>query len=145
MADALPDSVDFHLDAHRWAHRPLLVFAPSETHDALAAQRDALRGHDAGFQDRDMLLVTVVAEGTSRLRTVPSEDGAPLTAAAVQRLRERFDVPPDAVRVILVGKDGTAKRRDAEPVSVRALFDQIDAMPMRQREMRRDSTDETDG
>jgi len=45
-------------------------------------------------------------------------------------------VAPDAFRVVLVGKDGTEKRRDAEPVAARSLFDTIDAMPMRQREMR---------
>ncbi|MCS4120976.1 hypothetical protein GGP45_001318 [Salinibacter ruber] len=45
-------------------------------------------------------------------------------------------MPDDAFRVVLVGKDGTEKRREAEPVSARSVFDTIDAMPMRQREMR---------
>jgi hypothetical protein len=40
--------------------------------------------------------------------------------------------------VILVGKDGTEKRRNAAPVTARSIFDTIDAMPMRQREMRED-------
>ena len=140
MSASPTDSVDVRLDAHRWEHRLLFVFAPSETHDALQAQMSALAEASEGLRDRDMRLFTIVAEGTSRRRTVASAPGQPITAAAVRRLRNRFDVPLDAVRVILVGKDGTEKRREAEPVSVRALFDQIDAMPMRQREMRRDST-----
>jgi len=82
-----------------------------------------------------MILVTVVERGTSRLRMTPSDDGRPLTDAAVRRLRDRFSVPPVAFRVILVGKDGTEKQRSAEPVSIRSIFDRIDAMPMRQREM----------
>ena len=132
------DSVDVRLDDVRWQNRPLLVFAPSAADTALARQMELLRGHDEGFRDRDMLLLTVVGEGTSRLRQAPSGDGQPLTDTAVRRLRERFDVPVDAFRVILVGKDGTEKRRQTEPVSTRAIFDQIDAMPMRQREMRND-------
>ncbi len=57
-------------------------------------------------------------------------------AAAARGLRERFDVPRGAFRVVLVGKDGTEKRRAPKPVPARSLFDTIDAMPMRQREMR---------
>jgi hypothetical protein len=72
-------------------------------------------------------------------RPVPGADPQPLAEAAVRRLRERFDVAPDVFRVVLVGKDGTEKRRDAEPVTARSIFDTIDAMPMRQREMRESS------
>jgi hypothetical protein len=145
MSASPADSVDVRLDAHRWTHRLLFVFAPSTTHDAFQAQMDALAEADAGLRDRDMRLFTVVAEGTSRQRMVASDPGQPLTGASVRRLRDRFDVPMDAVRIILVGKDGSEKRRESDPVSVRALFDQIDAMPMRQREMRRDSTERNDG
>jgi hypothetical protein len=135
MAPSPADSVDFRLADHRWEHRPLLVFAPSADHDFLTAHEKALEGNDAGIRDRDMILVTVVEDGTSRLRMAPSDDGRPLTDAAVRRLRDRFSVPPAAFRVILVGKDGTEKQRSAEPVSIRSIFDRIDAMPMRQREM----------
>ena len=38
--------------------------------------------------------------------------------------------------MILVGKDGTEKLRAHHVVSAQALFALIDAMPMRQREMR---------
>jgi hypothetical protein len=135
MASSPADSVDFRLADHRWEHRPLLVLAPSADHDFLTAHEKALEGSDAGIRDRDMMLVTVVEDGTSCLRRAPSDDGQPLTNAAVRRLRDRFSVPPEAFRVILVGKDGTEKQRSAEPVSIRSIFDRIDAMPMRQREM----------
>jgi hypothetical protein len=35
-----------------------------------------------------------------------------------------------------VGKDGTVKRRSEAPVPLSQVFEQIDSMPMRQREMR---------
>ena len=140
MAAAPADSIDVRLGAHRWEHRLLFVFSPSETHEALQTQMKALAAHDAGVRDRDLRILTIVAEGTSRIHASAQTDGRPVAETAVRRLRDRFDVPTDAVRVILVGKDGTEKRREGEAVSVRALFDQIDAMPMRQREMQRDSS-----
>jgi len=136
MADTSPDSVDFRLDAHRWEHRLLFVFAPSDAADSLAAQADRLEGHDDGFRDRDLLLLTITGEETGTLREAPGTEARRLTEAAVDRLNDHFGVPAGAFRVILVGKDGTEKRRDAEPVTVRSVFDTIDAMPMRQREMR---------
>ncbi|MFB6273608.1 MAG: DUF4174 domain-containing protein [Salinibacter sp.] len=133
------DSVDFRVDDHHWEHRLLFVFAPSDTSDALAQQESAIEGHDPGFQDRDLLLLTVAGSGQGTHRSVPGAESQPLTKASVRRLRERFDVPADSFRVILVGKDGTEKRRDAEPVTARSILDTIDAMPMRQREMRESS------
>jgi len=140
MADAPPDSVDFRLDAHRWEHRLLLVFAPGAD-ERLQDQASQFQGQDAGFRDRDLLLLTITGAEEGTLRTSPGDESQPLTDAAVKRLYDHFGVPADAFRVVLVGKDGTEKRRNAEPVTLRSIFDTIDAMPMRQREMR-ESSDE---
>jgi hypothetical protein len=132
------DSIDFRVENHRWEHRLLFVFAPSDSSGSVARQEEAFVDHDAGFRDRDLLLLTVTGGDRGTRRIVPGADPQPLTEAAARRLRGRFDVPPDAFRVVLVGKDGTEKRREAEPVTARSIFDTIDAMPMRQREMRDD-------
>ena len=141
MAQPASDPVDFRLDAHQWEHRLLFVFAPADTAEALVAQERQFEGHDAGFRDRDLLILTITDGDAGTLRAGPGEAPQPLTAAAIKRLYDQFDVPPDAFRVILVGKDGTEKRRNAQPVTARSVFDTIDAMPMRQREMREDSDD----
>jgi hypothetical protein len=135
MADAPSDSVDFRLDAQRWEHRLLLVFAPSDRADSLEKQEKRFDGHDAGFRDRDLLLLTITGEATGTLREAPGTEPRRLTEAAIRRLYDQVGVPVDAFRVLLVGKDGTEKHRDAEPVTVRMVFDTIDAMPMRQREL----------
>lgn len=137
-----PDPVDFHLDAHQWEHRLLFVFVPAEATDRREAQEDAFGEVGAGFRDRDLLLITLTGTMEGTVRETPGAEARPLTDAAVERLYDRFKVPTDSFRVILVGKDGTEKRRDAEPVTVRSIFDTIDAMPMRQREMREDSDGE---
>lgn len=132
-----PDSIDFGLDAHRWEHRLLFVFASSASDARLAKQREALDGSAAGVRDRDLLLIILMGDGENgTLQSGPGQGARPLTTAAVRRLYAQFTVGPDAFRVVLVGKDGTEKRRDSDPVTARSLFDTIDAMPMRQREMR---------
>ena len=136
MAQSPADSVDVRLDDHRWEHRLLFVFVPANAADARAEQEDEFEGHDAGFRDRDLRLFTLTGPDRGTLRTEPGAEPRPLTVAAVERIYDRFGVPADAFRVVLVGKDGTEKRRNAEPVTARSVFDTIDAMPMRQREMR---------
>ena len=131
-----PDTTAFRLDAHQWRHRVLVVFAPSPEAAPLATQAARIEAARAGFVERDLIVATVVAEGPSRAQTTPGAEAAPMPAADAARLRTRLAVPPDAFRVVLVGKDGTAKRRDDAPVAPAALFATIDAMPMRQREMR---------
>ncbi|WP_103021028.1 DUF4174 domain-containing protein [Salinibacter altiplanensis] len=130
------DTIDFRLEDHRWEHRLLFVFAPSDTNEALAQQEDVAEGHDPGFRERDLLVLTVVGQSQGTQRAAPGAEPQPLMAAAARGLRERFDVLRGAFRVVLAGKDGTEKCRGAEPFPVRSLFDTIDAMPMRQREMR---------
>lgn len=132
---ALPDTTTFDLDEHRWTHRPLLIFAPSDTSVALTSQHERLdRQHD-GLRERDMIVVTLRASGTS------TYEGTPLHADTAARLRTRFEVARNAFRVLLIGKDGTEKRRYDQVTAPETIFQVIDAMPMRQREMRRDSTD----
>jgi len=136
MAQSPSDSVDFRLEAHQWEHRLLLVFAPTATAESLAAQGARFEGYDPGFRDRDLRLLTLRGPADGTIRAAPGATSRPLTAASAERLYDRFDVPAGAYRVVLVGKDGTEKRRNAEPVTARSIFDTIDAMPMRQREMR---------
>lgn len=114
---------------HRWTHRLLYVFAPSDTHPDLLAQRQMATGFVDGFRDRDLLFVSVLERGESLA------DGQAMDEPSAAKLRERYDVGSGDFAVILVGKDGTEKRRSDRPVPIEALFEQIDQMPMRQREM----------
>lgn len=125
-----PDPIPFDPAGHRWTHRLLYVFAPSDDHPNLIAQRQSATDFLDGFRDRDLLFVSVFEHGESR------DDGRAMEEASAQALRETYGIEPGAFAVVLVGKDGTAKRRSDKPVDIEALFEQIDGMPMRQREMR---------
>ena len=49
---------------------------------------------------------------------------------------KRFGPGTEPFLAVLVGKDGGAKLRAAKPITARELMTTIDAMPMRQDEMR---------
>lgn len=118
------------MSAYRWKKRPLVVFAPSAGNPALARQRAIVNASAGGFRSRDMVVVYVIGG-----RVSAAFGGGPGLSAAA--LRQRYGVNAGQFRVVLVGKDGGSKLRSAQPISARRLFGVIDAMPMRQQEMRR--------
>ena len=80
------------------------------------------------MDDRDLLVFHLFSDSGY-------EGEKSLARDEVTSLRDRFDIDPEAFTFVLIGKDGTVKRRTEEVVSAQDLFDQIDAMPMRRREM----------
>ena len=114
---------------YRWEARIVLVFAPAEDAPLLVAQRAVFDAAAAGLAERDVVVHTVLPDHvTPDLGTLPQEDAA--------TLRTRYNVAQGAFVVLLVGLDGTEKLRAKTVLMPLALFETIDAMPMRQREMR---------
>jgi hypothetical protein len=140
--DDASDAADgFRLSDVKWQRRVLVLFAPSADDAAYRQQLRLFRtAPDSAFAERDLMLLDVPAEGSPRRRTWETKDAArDLSDEASGRLRKRFDVPAGSFALVLVGKDGTEKRRDEAPVPPEAIFAEIDAMPMRQREMQQQS------
>lgn len=114
---------------YQWQNRLLLVFAPAPDREEVRAQQGLFEGKEAELKDRDLLVAYLFPEeGRIEDETVSAED--------TTSLRERYGVAEDDFIVILIGKDGTAKERLEEPMQSADLFATIDAMPMRQREMK---------
>jgi Domain of unknown function (DUF4174) len=120
----------FNLSSQKWKNRVLLVFAPSSDNSAYQQQMQIFSEEKVAFLDRDLVLVQVLATGESYA------NGQKIDENSAVELRDRFDVSKNDFRVILVGKDGSAKRQDTVTVKAKAIFNEIDAMPMRQQEMR---------
>ena len=112
------------LDPWRWERRVLVVAAPDAGDADLRVQRTLLAEDPQGLAERDVLVVEVTGDGADR----------GLDAGA---LRSDLGLPNDTFAVRLVGKDGGVKLRADAPVPLAELYDLIDAMPMRQDEMRR--------
>lgn len=127
-AEDRPGDTEPVLEQHAWEHRPVVVFAPSDEAPAYRRQNELFSSHRARLAEREISLYRVFREGTSR---GPTGD---LSDAAERRLRRRFE-PGDGLTVVLVGLDTTEKLRTDGVLEAEKLFETIDAMPIRQREM----------
>ena len=118
------------LRRYQWQNRVVLVFDQSLDTALLRKQRQWLEQEHAGCIERDLIIVYLSADAadTSAAPTLPVEDAA--------QLRAVLHIPPGQFQVLLIGKDGGVKRRWDAPIAPRELFGVIDAMPMRQQEMR---------
>ncbi|WP_199784716.1 DUF4174 domain-containing protein [Nostoc sp. 'Lobaria pulmonaria (5183) cyanobiont'] len=119
----------FNLSSQKWQNRVLLLFAPSVDNHNYQQQMQVFNQHQNGFKDRDLVLVKVLATDKSYA------NGQLIDESSAANLRNRFGVDKENFRVILIGKDGGVKRQETTPVQATAIFEQIDAMPMRQQEM----------
>ena len=123
----------FDLMQYHWANRPLLVFAAGgrdPQYQKLAGELEARAG---GLAERDVVVVTCLGTRDGHVRE-PGEDDRMLTVEDVEALRLKFGVELNDFALVLIGLDGTEKRREAEAVPLDAVFAQIDAMPMRREE-----------
>lgn len=124
----------FNLMRYHWANRPLLVFAAGDRDPRFAAVRGELDARSGELAERDVVVITCL--GTRDGHAVePGGGDQMLTVEDVEALRLSFRVELNDFAIILIGKDGTEKRRDSEAVSLDTIFEQIDAMPMRREEM----------
>lgn len=124
--------VDFDLSKFRWKNRVVIAFAPTADVPEYAAFRRAWDAQEDDVKDRDLILLTVPEQGDKYV------GDARLSARQASRLRRKFQLESGRVTFILIGKDGTVKLRQSE-LQLPTLFDVIDAMPMRQAEMARQS------
>ncbi len=112
---------DDPLAIYRWKSRVIVALTPSATDPNLDRQRRLY--HDMGDGARERDLVWLEAVGST---------------PAAEALRRRFDVGA-GFTALLIGKDGGEKLRSDIPVGPADLFPLIDAMPMRQQEMRKEA------
>ena len=116
----------------RHTSRPLLVFAPKPDDPQLEIQLRRFTQNAAMLAERDVIVIAIPFEN-------PSPTDATLSPEDATQARRRFNIAPTDFTVILIGKDGSEKLRDTKPFTIAKLRDTIDAMPMRQQEMRRPS------
>jgi Domain of unknown function (DUF4174) len=119
-----------HLKNYVWHKRVLLVFAPDAQNEAFKQQNLAIKEGKKGFEDRDLVVITIFnASGLD-------EKNKLLNRETAISLRKKYKVLDDEFKVILIGKDGGAKKTATLPMSNQQLFNLIDAMPMRKDEMK---------
>ena len=118
------------LGDYRWERRPLLIFAPTDRDPRLVETQGRVDATRCDFLARDMVLGVLVAQGRSTL------DGQTVDAGQASRLAAQFGVDPASFSVVLIGKDGGEKWRVDEVPDLQRVYDVVDGMPMRSREMK---------
>lgn len=116
-----------NLARYRNRNRVLLIFAPSRNDGRYLRQLRELSGFADEMADRDIVELHVLTSGAGG--SVKPGDGS--------LLRTLFHVRRGSFRVVLLGKDGRSALDESSAISAKDLFKAIDAMPMRQQELRR--------
>ena len=124
------DQDQVNLSSYQWKNRLLILFAPSEDAPIYQSFKEQLQRRTQEIRDRDLLIFHVLETGEGWLAHLPLNKGQVLF------LRKKFSILPGQLIVILIGKDGEVKLRGELPLGLSEIFSVIDAMPMRQREMR---------
>ena len=118
------------LKAYQWKNRVLILFAPCEDDPVYQSFKEQLERRKQEVQERDLLIFHVPETGEGRVAHLP------LNREQVLFLRKTFSIKPGQLIVILIGKDGEVKIRKEIPGELSEILLLIDAMPMRQQEMR---------
>lgn len=108
------------VSALQWKYRLILVRDSTAAAAQLETARDAI-------DERDIVWFVLTPTG------VVSNYSVPLAADFGLRLQKKYFEDTET-RVILIGKDGGIKAREAS-LDLQGLFALIDTMPMRRREM----------
>jgi hypothetical protein len=132
---ALPSHAQTYitLDYMRDHARPLLIFAPYTT-PQVVEQLHILAQGQQDMHERNVVPVPFCLKEDSGLASFHKD--VPLSPEQQARARRRFHIRPNDFTVILIGKDGGEKLRSHQPISLDTLRSTIDAMPMRQEEMK---------
>lgn len=117
------------LDAYLWRNRLLFVIAPDAADPDVVEKLATLKQQTDRLMDRDILVFQIYLRGTSFFQDES------LSIDDVTRLRRELGIKPDSNILLLIGKDGTVKRRAPMNTSMRDIFIQIDEMPMRRAEI----------
>lgn len=117
------------MEEYLWEKRVVLMFSPSSSDPEYVAQNSIFSSDISGIKAREIVVWRIVKD------QYVSVDGRKKPHLGTPPFYEYFHVDSEKFHVILLGKDGEEKLRQARALDITTLFERIDAMPMRVREM----------
>ena len=124
------NNVKLDLKSFEWENRVLVVGGNGSKYQN---QFDNLEGNKNEYTERDMVVI-LINKDESKI----SYDGLnvlnKLDYESTLSIRKRFNF--DNFNLILIGKDGGVKYNNNEPVKINKIFEIIDKMPMRMKEIK---------
>jgi len=115
----------------QWKNRLLIICTNSDTQSQIEHQLAEIEKAKKDFAERDLKVVILKNQKVEIWNSSASHQLA--YGQIIQELNIRTE---KSYQNLLIGKDGGVKLREDSPISNQKLFNTIDAMPMRQREMR---------
>lgn len=119
------------LKKHLWKQRVLIVTASSPTNVGYKRQDQLLTKGKKGMKERDLVIYRLYSDHWL------NPDHHSLSKEQADMIYDAYQIIPKTFSVILIGKDGNVKMRKDDIVSTREIFQLIDSMPMRKKEMRK--------
>ncbi len=112
------------LQSLTWKNRVIVIYVPEADSKDFQKQKQILAEKTKGVRDRDLVVIECIG------KTLSAEDR--------NYVARHFNHDLAEFGVWLIGKDGGTKLSETRPVTTEKFFSLIDAMPMRQSEMKRD-------
>lgn len=125
--------IEVSLDEYKWKNRLVVLFARDAEQDHYQLQLEKFESYESGIKDRDLLFISILEEGCSKI------EGRAISDKSADTIQKRLNPRNKSFRVVLIGKDGTVKLQREQILNPDELFRIIDQMPMRRREMKNDS------
>jgi len=124
------EALTMDLNQFKWKNRLLFIFSPQDSDAIFRALQLEISSHQSNVSERDLVVFQILETGPS---CMGANQISPQTAAEI---RDKFAAPIGRFTCVLVGKDGGIKLRRSAQIELKDIFDLIDAMPMRQEEIR---------
>ncbi len=127
---------------YQWKNRILVVFSTQDdtSNDLLQKQIELFSDNKKELEERDLIVFQIFKDKNIEKGVSPIQKS--ISGSDIDKLKKRFDFVFDKENrfvVFLVGKDGQTKlKTENEILGIEKLFGIIDAMPMRQNEIRKD-------
>jgi len=119
------------LKPYHWENRILITFSPDIGHHKYAKQKSIFSNNTSAIKERDLVLFEIFPiKGENPQQKQMSQH-------EVESLRDHYNIDSKEYKLLLIGKDGTVKKTYNQVVPMENIIKVIDAMPMRQREMRK--------
>lgn len=131
------NEIDPIFDRQQWVHRVLVITGP-EDDPLYLEQFELLEGEIDGLEVRDIVVVRHEDETLDKVEGLDSfgfRNRVIRDAEERRYLQNRLKTDDDVFSVVLVGLDGEVKQVWGSVVAPQEIFDAVDAMPIRAREI----------
>jgi hypothetical protein len=126
---------NFDLKQHRWQDRVIIIKSNDRNNGKFKEQLRAFEDHNRELTERKLILYQIINESIN-YKDFETKKNKIFNISDFKD-NEAVKKPTKDFEFILIGLDGGIKMRKEDVVSLNSLFKTIDAMPMRQNEIKR--------